>query len=134
MPPSRTQSPSGDAVIVRGLEFEAKHGYYAEERLATRRFRLHIELRTSLARSSRSDALEDTVDYFWLCETALSVATGETYHLLERVCGAIAEAIQARYPSATLLLELEKLAPPCPGVPEACAVRLVVPPLATSQA
>ena len=33
-----------DAVFVRGLEFEASHGYTAAERRGTRRFRLNLEL------------------------------------------------------------------------------------------
>ena len=42
-PPSAASST--DAVFVRGLEFEASHGYTAAERRATRRFRVSLELR-----------------------------------------------------------------------------------------
>ncbi len=36
----------------------------------------------------------------------------------------MADAIIAAYPGVTVTITLEKLAPPCPGVPEACGVRL----------
>lgn len=121
-----------DAVFVRGLTFEASHGYYEEERESTRRFRAHLELRMPLSAAAGSDQLEDTIDYFWLCETVLRIGTGSTFRLLETLCGAIAASIQTRYPRAVLVIEMEKLAPPCPGVPEACGVRLSFAPGAQS--
>ena len=36
-------------------------------------------------------------------------------------------AIQELYPRATVTVEIEKLAPPCPGVPASCGVRLRLP-------
>lgn len=113
-----------DCVFVRGLEFEANHGYTAAERRATRRFRLGLELRTSLEAASSTDRLADTIDYRRVCEIAMKAATGSTYKLLEALAGAIAEALRAEYPGAQMTIELEKLAPPCPGVPSSCGVVL----------
>lgn len=117
----------GDAVFVRGIEFEANHGYTAAERRATRRFRLGLELRAELSAASRSDRIADTVDYRKVCETALEIGTKQTFRLLEALAGRIGEAIQELYPALEVIVELEKLAPPCPGVPEACGVRLQFP-------
>ena len=117
-----------DAVFVRGLEFEANHGYTKAERMGTRRFRVSLELRHSLAASSRSDALSDTVDYRKISETAVRIGTESTFRLLEALAGSMGRAIQEMYPTAELVIELEKLAPPCPGVPDACGVRLHLPP------
>lgn len=115
------------AVFVRGLEFEANHGYTAAERRGTRRFRVSLELRRPLAAAARSDYLRDTVDYRKICEIAIRSGTESTFRLLEGLAGHVGRSVQELYPSAVVTVEVEKLAPPCPGVPEACGVRLVLP-------
>ena len=116
-----------DTVFVRGLEFEASHGYTAAERRATRRFRVSLELRTPLTAASSTDRLADTIDYRRVCEIAVRIGTESTFRLLERLAARIAESVQEVYPQAEIAVELEKLAPPCPGCPEACGVRLTFP-------
>jgi 7,8-dihydroneopterin aldolase/epimerase/oxygenase len=118
---------SGDAVFVRGLEFEGNHGYTAAERRGTRRFRVNLTLELSLDAASKSDKIADTVDYWKVSETVVKLGTQSTYKLLEALAGAIGRAIQDHYPQAAVTVELEKLAPPCPGVPAACGVRLYLP-------
>jgi 7,8-dihydroneopterin aldolase/epimerase/oxygenase len=117
-----------DTVFVRGLEFEASHGYTAAERRATRRFRLSLELTTPLDAAAGSDRLADTIDYRRVCEIAVRIGTEETFRLLERLAARIAESVQEVYPRAEIVVELEKLAPPCPGCPESCGVRMSFPP------
>jgi dihydroneopterin aldolase len=116
---------AGSAVYVEGIEFEASHGYTAAERRTTRRFRLAIEIRRDFDVASRSDRLHDTVDYRAVCAVAVEIGTTRTFKLLEALAGAIADAIQDRYPDAGLTLRVEKLAPPCPGAPSLSGVRLV---------
>ena len=116
-----------DSVFVRGLEFEANHGYTAAERRATRRFRLNIELRTSLTQAVGTDRLSDTIDYRRVCELALAAATESTYKLLEALAGAIGKALRNDFPRADITIELEKLAPPCPGVPASCGIVVHLP-------
>ena len=111
-----------DRVFVRGLEFEGNHGYSAAERRGTRRFRVNLTLGVSLAAASRSDRLSDTVDYWKLSEIIVSLGTKSTFKLLEALAGAIATEIHKMYPKASITVEIEKLAPPCPGVPAVCGV------------
>jgi 7,8-dihydroneopterin aldolase/epimerase/oxygenase len=117
-----------DAVFIRGLEFEANHGYTAQERRSTRRFRVSLEIRRSLADAAGSDKISDTVDYRKISEVAVGIGTKSTYRLLEALAGAIGRAIQELHPEASVVVEVEKLAPPCPGVPQSCGVRLELPP------
>lgn len=124
---TETSRPA-DAIFVRGLEFEANHGYTAAERRATRRFRIDIEIHRALGAAARSDRISDTVDYRKVCEAALRIGTQSTFRLLEALAGSIGEAIQEMYPDVSILVELHKLAPPCPGVPASCGVRLHLPP------
>lgn len=116
-----------DSVFVRGLEFEGNHGYSAAERRGTRRFRVNVALDFSLAAASVSDKLVDTIDYWKVSEIVVQVGTKSTFKLLEALAGAMGRKIQELYPRAQVEIELEKLAPPCPGVPAACGVRLVLP-------
>ena len=118
---------SGDVVFVRGMEFEANHGYTAAERQSTRRFRLDLEIHRSLVSASMSDDIADTVDYRQVCELAIRISRDNTFRLLEALAGSIARAIQELHPTAGVVVNLQKLAPPCPGVPEACGVRLSFP-------
>ena len=116
-----------DAVFVRGIEFEGNHGYTAAERRGTRRFRVNLTLELSLEAASTSDKIADTVDYWKVSEIVVALGTKSTFRLLEALAGAIAAKIQELYPHAAVAIELEKLAPPCPGVPAACGVTLHVP-------
>src|SRR5262245_20174371 len=126
-PLDRAAEQLGDAVFIRGLEFEASHGYTAAERRATRRFRVSLELRHPLRMPAQTDRLPDTVDYRRVCEIAVRIGTESTFRLLERLAARIAESIQEVYPRADVTVELEKLAPPCPGCPESCGVRMSFP-------
>ena len=112
-------------MYVRGIEFEASHGHTAAERRATRRFRCDLELQLDLSVPARSDRLADTIDYGLLSGMVVDIGTSQTFKLLEALAGAIADAILARYPQVVLTVSVEKLAPPCPGVPSLSGVRLV---------
>lgn len=115
-----------DSVFVRGLEFEGNHGYTAAERRGTRRFRVNLTLEFPLKAASASDKLVDTIDYWRVSEVVVQIGTKSTFKLLEALAGAIAAKIHEIYPNTRVIIELEKLAPPCPGVPAACGVRLVI--------
>jgi len=119
-----------DRVFVRGLEFEGNHGYTAAERRGTRRFRVNLTLELSLAAAAASDRIADTIDYWRVSEIVVALGTKSTYRLLEALAGAMGAKIQELYPRAQVMVELEKLAPPCPGVPASCGVRIVLPPVA----
>jgi dihydroneopterin aldolase len=118
-----------DAVFIRGLEFEANHGYTAAERKLTRRFRVNLELELPLADAARSDRISDTVDYRKVCDLAVAIGTENTFRLLEALAGNIAGAIQDLYPAMKVVITVEKLAPPCRGAPQSSGVRLVCPPI-----
>ena len=116
-----------DCVFVRGLEFEGNHGYTAAERRGTRRFRVNLTLELPLGAAAASDRIADTVDYWKVSEIVVALGTKSTYKLIEALAGAIGAKIQELYPTAAVSIELEKLAPPCPGVPAACGVKLHLP-------
>ena len=120
---------ASDVVYVTGIQFEASHGYTAAERKGTRRFRCDIEIQRDLDEAARSDKIVDTIDYRAVCALAVDIGTTRTFRLIEALAGAIAEAVQAKYPEAGLVIRVEKLAPPCPGAPDVSGVKLSRPPL-----
>lgn len=118
---------ANDTVYVTGIQFEASHGYTAAERRGTRRFRCDIEIHRDLGEAARSDRIQDTIDYRAVCALAVEIGTTRTFRLIEALAGAIADAVQARYPDAGVTITVEKLAPPCPGTPDVSGVRLARP-------
>lgn len=118
-----------DSVFVRGLEFEGNHGNTAAERRGTRRFRVNVTLELPLAAAIASDRIVDTVNYARVSEIIVALGTKSTFKLLEALAGAMGNKILEIYPHARVAIELEKLAPPCPGVPAACGVRVVLGPV-----
>lgn len=118
-----------DSVFVRGLEFEGNHGYSAAERRGTRRFRVNLTLGVALDAAAQSDRIADTVDYWKVCEIVVGLGTKSTFRLLEALAGAMATEIHKTYPWVSVAVEIEKLAPPCPGVPASCGVRIYRRPL-----
>jgi 7,8-dihydroneopterin aldolase/epimerase/oxygenase len=122
-------SDQADCVFVRGLEFEGNHGYSAAERRGTRRFRVNLVLETPLGAAAESDRIADTVDYWKVCDVVVSLGTKSTFRLLEALAGAMATEIHKTYPQVAVMVEIEKLAAPCPGVPASCGVRIYRKPL-----
>ncbi len=118
-----------DSVFVRGLEFEGNHGNTAAERRGTRRFRVNVTLELPLTAAIASDKIVDTVNYARVSEIIVALGTKSTFKLLEALAGAMGQKILELYPQARVAIELEKLAPPCPGVPAACGVRVVLGPV-----
>jgi dihydroneopterin aldolase len=85
---------SGDERIrVVGVELEGRHGWHAEERLVTRRFRVDLEAVADLSAPSRSDKLRDTIDYRALAACAVRVGTETSHRLIESLAGAIGDAL-----------------------------------------
>lgn len=117
-------SAAKDAVYVQGIEFEAAHGYTAAERKVTRRFRCHIEVERDLEAAATSDRIQESIDYRAVCAIAIEIGTTRTFRLLEGLAGAIADALERRWPGAALTVTVEKLAPPCPGNPSVAGVRI----------
>ncbi len=116
-----------DAVFLRSLLFDGNHGYTDEEQRTKRRFRVNVELFLPLADAAKSDALEDTVDYFWVSQKVIEIGTQHTFRLIERLAGKIGEEIHGKYPHVEIVVTVDKLNPPCPGPPESCGVRLCIP-------
>ena len=115
---------SKGTVTVRNLEFQANHGASAAERKSSRRFQVDVELTFPVGRSMETDRLSDTINYHEVCSLLVEIGQSGPYRLLEGLAGKMLASLGARFPESSILLELRKLHPPCPGNPSYTSIRV----------
>jgi 7,8-dihydroneopterin aldolase/epimerase/oxygenase len=79
-----------------GLVVFGHHGYLEEERRLGQRFVVDIEIEVPDT-ATRSDVIEDTVDYRHVAELVREVFSGPERLLLEALAGAAADGILERF-------------------------------------
>ncbi|WP_068082460.1 dihydroneopterin aldolase [Polycladidibacter stylochi] len=84
-----------DKLQLHGLSFYAHHGLFEEEAKLGQRFVVDMTCWADLSKPSLSDAYEDTICYGKLAKTVEAVVTQQRFNLLERLGGAICEAVFA---------------------------------------
>jgi dihydroneopterin aldolase len=85
-------------IELHGIELHAFHGVLDHERREGQRFLVDVELDLADPRAASTDRIEDAVDYRDLVSTVVEVAEGHTYHLLEALAAALADALVDGYP------------------------------------
>lgn len=103
---------AADRISLRGIEFLGVHGATEEERVRHQRFSVDLTVELSLAKSAKSDALADTIDYRELGHIVTRIGTTARYHLLEALADDIARQIQSKWPAAAVTVSIRKLSPP----------------------
>ena len=74
----------GDNVIlIRGLEVNACHGVYAEEKVAPQPFVFDADLYADFYSAAKTDDINATVNYAKACDILVGTATEKTYNLIE---------------------------------------------------
>ena len=127
--PDRSSDPKRELeagiIGLEGLTFDGHHGYYRAERARARPFGVDLQVGRQVERASHSDELEDTLDYNGLAETAGTVVGETSFRLIERLAGAIADAIVQEHPSVQWVeVTVHKPSPLVAGNPRAAWVRL----------
>lgn len=72
-------------------------GVYPHERVATQRIDLSLSLRLALCPATRSDLLDDTLDYDLVIERARALALTHQPQLLEHFAGLLADDLLLRF-------------------------------------
>lgn len=102
-----------DRVFVAGLEIEAKHGYYDEERQTGNRFRFDVFVSSPTRRAAKTDDLDDTIDYAAIASVVRQAAGGPSAKLVETLAERIADALMEHFASAAeVRVRVAKLNPP----------------------
>jgi dihydroneopterin aldolase len=113
-----------DRITVRGMRFMGRHGVTAEERAEPQPFEVDVVLRLDLSRPAASDDLADTVDYAAVFVLVRQIVDGRSFHLLEALAAAIAEAVLATFPVDEVEARVRKPKAPLPGAFDTVEVRL----------
>lgn len=82
-----------DAIHLEDLAFYAFHGVHDEEARLGQRFVIDLTCWLDLTLPATSDRYRDTVCYGSLTGAIEQVVTASRFHLIERLAGAIAEAV-----------------------------------------
>jgi len=110
-------------VALKGVEFYAFHGYYAEERKAGNRFMINVEVEITPF-DSLEDNITDTVNYeslFAICKEEMAVAQ----KLLETVVLRIIEKVKSQFSNVVSgEVSLEKLQPQMGGKIEKAVITM----------
>jgi dihydroneopterin aldolase len=79
----------GDSIRIENIRVTARHGVNEEEKLSEQPFEVNIELRADLSLPAKSDKIEDTISYSFICSQIKSIIEGTTFSLLERLANEI---------------------------------------------
>ena len=107
-------------IFIEGLEVYGHHGVPPEERVLGQRLLYDVRLSIDECGGSKTDQVEDTVDYTEVIDVIVEVATVKSYSLLERLAQATAEAILKKFPVDEVWVQVTK-----PHPPVACALTSV---------
>jgi dihydroneopterin aldolase len=113
-----------DRITLRGMQFMGRHGVSSEERAESQPIEVDLVVRLDLSRPAKSDDLADTVNYATLFELARQVAEQRSFHLLEALAGAIADAVLAGHPVDEVEVRVRKPKAPLSGAFETVEVRI----------
>ena len=93
-------------VEIAGLELHGLHGVLDEERRDGQRFVYDLWL--DVGDRGLSDRIEDAVDYREIAQCVRDVSEGRSYHLIEALSAAVADAIVERFPVAWVRVKVRK--------------------------
>jgi dihydroneopterin aldolase len=95
-------------IRLEGLSLFGHHGARPFEKEAGQRIDIDLELTSLDDRAERTDRLADAVDYDQLNRTVREVVEGQSFHLLEALGAAVAEAVLKRFPVRRVHVRLAK--------------------------
>jgi len=95
-------------IELHGIELHGFHGVLDDERREGQRFLVDVELDPADETAAASDSIEDAVDYRDVVETVIAVSGARSYHLLEALSTAIADALIERFPLTRARVRVRK--------------------------
>lgn len=112
------------SIELSGMEFYAYHGVLAQEQSVGNRFVVDVMLDIDVTAATKSDELEDTLNYaevYALIKREMATSS----RLLEHVGGRIIDSLHREYPLIErILLKITKKTPPIMGILSGASVIL----------
>lgn len=113
-----------DRVEVRGLELLVTCGVLPEEQARRQPFAVDLDLYLDLRAAGASDDLADTADYGSLIDVLVEHLATESFLLLERFAGRVAELIFEHTGAVAATVTIHKLRPPVAAHVDSTGVRI----------
>jgi dihydroneopterin aldolase len=88
-----------DFITIKGITAIGYHGVFDFEKRDGQEFSVDLEISLDLSAASKSDQLEDSIDYSLFTTIAREAIEGEPFDLIERLAGFIADRIKGEFPS-----------------------------------
>ena len=109
-------------ILLEGMKFFARHGFYSEEQKIGANFIVDLELQTEFSEAASKDEISGTVNYEEVYQV-VKEEMGNTVQLLEHAASNILSRVKREFPSiSTLKITLSKLNPPIEGEVEKVSV------------
>lgn len=111
-------------VLLEGMEFYARHGYYEEERIIGNKYSVDVEMDLDFGEAVADDKLEGTVNYEKVYALVAEVMNIDAT-LLEHLAGKIANGIKSKFSSVKeVTVRVSKYNPPVKGLCQKATVEL----------
>ena len=97
-----------DRILIDSLELSSHIGVPDAERAVAQRLTVNLVLEPVRGFSDLGDEIENTVDYFRVCEEVKALSLARPRHLIETLAGDIAGLLLARFALRAVEVELRK--------------------------
>ena len=114
-----------DRLAIYEIEFHGHCGVTEEERTIGQRLSIDVEMDVDLKEAARSDRLEETVDYDWLCGEIVKLGRESRVHLIETLAERVAGKILEDRRIASVTVRVRKRLPPREEIQGGVAVEIV---------
>ena len=102
-------------IRLNNMNFYGYHGVYDFEKEQGANFEIDLELFTSLTKSSKSDNIEDTINYEDVYEQVKKAFGSKSYFLLEKLADSISKSIFEEHKIDKLIIRVRKINAPLDG-------------------
>lgn len=99
---------SHDLVYIRELKVKTLIGILPHERAAKQTLVISVELGTDFRAAAANDDVAHALDYAAISEFITAFAADAAYGLIETFAAALSEALFARYPAASIRIDIRK--------------------------
>ena len=97
------------------MQFFAFHGVAPEEKKLGQTFEVDIDVDVDMGKVSKSDNVEDAIDYSRLFNISSSIMSGTSCNLLETLAGKIADQILSEFSINSVIVRIRKPNAPIAG-------------------
>ena len=111
-------------IRLNNMNFYGYHGVYDFEKEQGANFEIDLELFTSLTKSSKSDNIEDTINYEDVYELVKKAFGSKSYFLLEKLADSISKSIFEEHKIDKLIIRVRKINAPLDGKLDSVEIEL----------